>query len=514
MRSRMLRIRISVGILATAIALQGLAPALAGPGAHAVLAQVAAAGLDNSSSTVRAHEAAAKGRGPGPQPSKKPRPTPKPTPAPTAQPTTAPTPVPTATPTPGPTGTSVPSATPLPSPSPTSTATPTPSATPTAVPTPTPPAPAGPSVHLYPGDAVQSRIDSAAPGTVFSLHAGSYSKLKLRSGITLQSAGDGEVVISGATGSWDAGLWIKEVSNVTIRGVTVRGNTLGIFLRDAPGAVIEDNLITDNAFGLEIHALTAGTVIRNNRIRDNDRYLDPGRKAGGMNLFNTHGGITVFGNSILNNDSVGIEIYGTDDALITQNVIAGSSDAIETGTASGGDCKNNVISRNVIYGAGHRSEERGIWLRCLSSSTVAHNTIYGMDKFGIGVTASGQFSGPITNLRIMNNAIAHGRAFWLGSGLPASVVIDYNNASPCIAASCPAFGHLVATLATTNYATLSAFQAGTPYMDHGLSVDPHLVDPDARDYRIAFSSPLVDRGIDLGWGFLGAAPDIGRHETR
>ncbi len=509
MRSRMLRIRTSVGILAAAIALQGLAPTLAEPGAHAVLAQVAAAGPDTSISAM-SESAAAKGRAPNPQPSKKPRPTPKPTPAPTAQPPAPPTPTPTATPTPAPTGNPSPTTTPRPS----ATASPTPAAssTPTAAPTPT--APAGPTVHVYAGDPVQARIDGAAPGTVFALHAGSYSKLKLRSGITLQPAGDGEVVISGGTGSWDAGLWIKEVSNVTIRGLTVRGNTLGIFLRDAPGAVIEDNLITDNAFGLEIHASTAGSVIRNNRIHDNDRYLDPGRKAGGMNLFNTHGGITVAGNSILNNDSVGIEIYGTDDALITQNVIAGSSDAIETGTATGGDCKNNVISRNVIYGAGHRSEERGIWLRCLSNSVVAHNTIYGMDKFGIGVTASGQFSGPITNLRILNNAIANGRAFWLGSGLPSSIVIDYNNASPCIASSCPAFGHLVATLGTTNYASLTAFQAGTPYMDHGLSVDPYILDPDARDFRLTWSSPLVDRGTDLGWGHLGSAPDIGRHETR
>lgn len=398
-------------------------------------------------------------------------------------------------------------------------ATPTASEAATSTPTRTPgptasPPPPGGSVHVYAGQNLQAKLDSAGRGTVFFLHAGTYQSFDMRAGLTVQAAGDGEVVVTGGTGSWDAGIWVKDAPNITIRGLTVRGNTLGIFLRNSPGALVESNFITDNAFGLEIHDNTTGTIIRNNKIHHNDRFLDPSRKAGGMNLMDTSGGITVVGNSIIGNDAVGIEIYGMDDAVITSNVIAGSADAIETGTRSGGDCKNNLIVRNIIYQTRTRPEERGIWLRCMSRSTVAHNVLDGMDKFGIGVVASGNFSGPVDNLRVMNNVVVNGRGFWLGTSLPSSVVIDYNNVRPCTSetTTCGAFGNQVAAVGSTVYDDLASFRASTPYMDHGLSVDPAFVNPAARDYRLGSGSRLIDAGAAIGFSYNGAAPDIGRFE--
>lgn len=429
-----------------------------------------------------------------------------------------------ATPSATPTPSTTPSATPppvvvTPSASPTPSATPSPTAvltTPTPMPTMSPasivPSPSAGGVHVYPGQNFQPKLDAALPGTVFWLHAGTYPSFDMRAGLTAQAAGDGEVVVTGGTASWDAGIWVKDAPNVTIRGLTVRGNTLGIYLRNSPGATVENNLVTDNAFGLEIHATTTGTVIRGNRIVENDRFLDSSRKAGGMNLMDTTGGITVVGNSILGNDAVGIEVYGMDDAVIDSNVIGGSADAIETGTRSGGDCKNNLIVRNTIYQTNAKAEERGVWLRCMSKSIVAHNVIDSMDKFGIGVVGSGNFSGPVDNLTIVNNVIVNGRGFWLGTDLPSSVIIDYNDVLPCSSGTCESFGNQFAAVGSTVYRDLSSFKAGTRFMDHGLSVVPMFVNSAARDYRLRDGSPLIDRGVGVGLPFSGAGPDIGRHE--
>ncbi len=381
---------------------------------------------------------------------------------------------------------------------------------------PAPIAHAATTIDVYPSQNVQARIDGAPSGTTFILHGGTYRPLKLHSGIALRGARGERAVVKGATGDWDAGIWIKDASNVTVRNLVIRGNTLGVFMRNVRHSVIEDNVITDNAYGLEIHARTTGTVVRDNQIRQNDRYLDAGRRAGGINLFNTYGGIRISGNRIIGNDSVGVEYYGADEVTLRGNVIAGSDDAIETGTEDGGACRHNRIVRNVFYHAHQRPEERGIWLRCFSRSVVANNTFYGLDKHAIGITTSGPFSGPIGHLRILNNAMVHGRALWMSGRLPSSVTIDYNEAQPCGSSSCPDFGRVLATRGSSNYLTLRELRRATPYMDHGVSVAPRFVDVRHHDFHLQSTSRLIDRGTSLGIGvsFDGAAPDLGRWERR
>ena len=370
------------------------------------------------------------------------------------------------------------------------------------------------TIHVYPSQNVQAKIDAAPSGTTFVLHGGTYRPLKLHSGITLRGARGERAVVKGATGDWDAGIWIKDASHVTVRNLVIRGNTLGVFMRNVRHSVIEDNVVTDNAYGLEIHARTTGTVVRDNKIRQNDRYLDPGRRAGGINLFDTYGGIRISGNRIIGNDSVGVEYYGADEVTLRGNVIAGSADVIETGTEDGGACRHNRIVRNVFYHAHQQPEERGVWLRCFSRSLVANNTFFGLDKHAIGITTSGAFSGPIGHLRILNNAMVRGRALWMSGRLPSSVTIDYNEAQPCGSSSCPDFGRVLATRGSSNYLTVRELRASTPYMNHGISVAPRFVDARHHDFHLRSTSRLIDRGTLLGISFEGLAPDLGRWERR
>lgn len=68
---------------------------------------------------------------------------------------------------------------------------------------------------------------------------------------------------------------------------------------------------------------------------------------------------------------------------------------------------------------------------------------------------------------------------------------------------------------STNYTTLTAFQAGTQQELHGVFAAPGLVAAAAGDFRLRGDSAAIDRGVALPGindGYVGAAPDLGAFE--
>jgi parallel beta-helix repeat protein len=436
----------------------------------------------------------------------------------------------TVSPTPTPTAAPKPSPTPTPAPTPTSAPTPTPTPTPT-------PAPAeGCSRIVAAGGSVQAAVDASSSGNVICLRGGTYSGFTVsKSGLTITSyPGEtatirGQTVVrgvssgtirnlslTGATSTFQAGLRVDSSSGVKVSGNRMAGNSLGLFLFNARSALVENNVVTDNAYGIEVHGATDGTIIRSNRVDENDRYLDPARSAGGINFHKTSGGIIVSDNTFFGNNEVAIEIYAASNITLTRNSMTGSNDLIETGTESGLPCDNLRIVRNVGWNSsiGSGGEERGFYLRCASNSIVAHNVLDGMDRFAFGIySASGRYSGPIDSLRLLNNIGANGRVYSIDSTLPSSVVIDYNLATT---AAGPVFGGTLAYVyGKGNTSSWDQFRSWTGYDAHGVSANPAFVDRANRDYRLSSGSPAVDRGTILnGWNdtYLGSAPDMGRYE--
>jgi parallel beta-helix repeat protein len=394
------------------------------------------------------------------------------------------------------------------------------------------------TITVSAGSSVQQKVDSAPSGSVICLRGGTHGRFTItRSGLTVQSYPGETATISGqtlvkgvtsatlstlrftgATSRFQAGLRVEASSGVKVLGNRMSGNSLGIFLFNATNTLVEKNTVTDNAFGIEVHRTTTGTIIRGNRIEANNRYLDASRSAGGMNLYKTSGGITVSGNEFIANREVAIEIYAASDIVISGNRMTGSNDLIETGTESGARCNNLRIVRNIGWNGsiGSGGEERGFYLRCASNSVVAHNVLDGMDKFAFGLySGSGGFNGSIEGLRIHNNISVRGRAYSIDSSIPTSVKINYNLITRCASGTCPVHGSNLAYVAgkgnTTSISTLRTWG----YEANGISADPLFVDRAARDYRLRSDSPAINKGLRLSGindSFLGSAPDIGRFE--
>jgi parallel beta-helix repeat protein len=353
--------------------------------------------------------------------------------------------------------------------------------------------PAGSTIRLGAGtfDAVtisvpQVRILGAGESTVIT------GGLQVRAdGVEIR-----EVTLTGQQAAYGGGILVDGARNVVIRSSLIRGNPFGVYLVDAPGALVTGNLITDNGYGLEIHGASGGTVVSGNEIVDNDRPVDASRRAGGLNLYFTTGGVTIANNEIADNDEVAIEIYAASDILVDGNRMSGSNDMVETGTDNDTPCRNLVFTGNTIFSSdpADGSEERGIYLRCATASRIEWNTFVGLDRFAVGLYAgTGGFNGPLDEVAIAHNVIAGGRAFSIDSPLPASVTMDHDVVMPCRSGTCPIMGREIAAVAFAGGGTTvwSEFRDWTGQEANGLFAAPRFRDPLVHDYGLLPGSPAI-----------------------
>jgi parallel beta-helix repeat protein len=327
------------------------------------------------------------------------------------------------------------------------------------------------------------------------------------------------------------GLLIGGSSQVEVRDSTFRSNrAFGIRSYNSTHVLIEGNDIYGNAVGIQVGGAGEGTVIRDNRIHDNDQMMvntadvrgdDVGGE--GVALVRSTGNVVVTDNRIWGNraasydygyDGGAFSIYAAYNWTIRDNVTWDNRNVLETGTdAAKTACDNNRFVRNLNYAATSVDVTVGMVLRCASNTTVANNTFEGMQSFVFDIShMRASWGGSIEGLRIVNNVIsaASGKIYGIESTLPASVVIDNNVLQN------RGTGYL-ATYLGTGTKSLATFAEWTGQELHGTVADPLFRDPDAHDYRLRTESVAVDRGWRVAGvtdSYMGAAPDLGFSETR
>jgi len=186
--------------------------------------------------------------------------------------------------------------------------------------------------------------------------------------------------------------------------------------------------------------------------------------------------ITVDGFEITNTKGEGV--YILDSATTVSNCFIH--------TASGSECvyvkgPNALIYRNVLVAGNFH----GISVLKEGTQTLIYNNvIYGCSENGIEFE-----SGSITS-RIFNNIIVLNNK---GISAPSSGnVIGYND---------------VYDNNACDYCSNAVDSAG------GISVEPWFVDSDNGDFNLQIGSQCIDAGLDLGYEYRGAAPDMGAIEV-
>jgi parallel beta-helix repeat protein len=393
---------------------------------------------------------------------------------------------------------------------------------------------------------IQHAVDRTPAGGVITVHAGTYAHFTVnRSGLVIEGAAGEVVTVSGgmyvvlvegvssatirhltiqnAPDQWGSGIRIEASRAVLVEGNLVQNNhSFGIKVKDATNVRIASNEIRGNDTGIELSGSVGGTAVVANRIHDNNRMVTSSRGGNGIVFTKTTGPITVNGNKLWANrarhlsgsgyDGGAFEVYGSSDLRITDNTMWNNNNVMETGTDGTAPCSRITFTRNVAYGPGTvPNNTQGLILRCAASSLFANNTFDGLDTFAFYVATSGSYAGSIGDLRIENNIVVRGRSYSIGTGVPSTVVIDYNLALPG-GSSAEYADHLAFVEGRGNTDSLAEFRAWTGYDKHGRLANPRFVNLAARDYRLQAGSPAIDAGVSLGGTYVGTAPDMGRFE--
>ena len=206
---------------------------------------------------------------------------------------------------------------------------------------------------------IQEGIDNAKSGDTLYIYNGTYfENLVIDKSIILIGENKNNTIIDGRV----AGNTIKiNANNVTIKNFTIRHSGLiypnsGINI-SSNSNIIENNLITDNFYGITLY-FSKNNKIRNNTIQNDDHC--------GIYISNSKNN-TITENIIQNNFYNGVGLYYSSD----NNIIRGNS------FINNGFCGVNIriCSNNKVINNNFSENNMGIYLPN-SPNTASNNTFY------------------------------------------------------------------------------------------------------------------------------------------
>lgn len=220
--------------------------------------------------------------------------------------------------------------------------------------------------------ALQAWIDTALPGTVLRLPAGTYrGPAVIAKPLTLEAIG--KVVVNG--GGSGTVLTIKS-DHVTVRGLTLRNSggshdaIDGGIMAEGNHLLIENNVVEDVLFGISLHRST-GSVVRHNRIRS--RPVDSADRGDGLRLWYSTG------NRIEDNDIAQIRditVSNSPRNRYTGNVIRDSRRAFNFLFSHRSIVERNLLEKNSTGIIALNSE--GMIIR-------RNRILHAMDASGAGI---------------------------------------------------------------------------------------------------------------------------------
>jgi nitrous oxidase accessory protein len=242
-------------------------------------------------------------------------------------------------------------------------------------------------------------IVGARPGDTITIPPGVYREhLRIDKPLTLH--GNGKVTIDGG-GTGD----IVEVAapDVTLRGLVIRNTGIDLDKENAavrvlaPRTIIEDNVIEDILFGIDLRE-APDSVVRNNRI--GGKLLDIARRGDGIRLWRSdntlvegnhiHDGrdalvwyssrVTIRGNRS-QSCRYGLHLMFSDQVTIEDNTLANNSVGVYLMYSTGVELRRNALTRN------RGPSGYGIGLKETDEFTIEDNIIAG-NRVGVYLDGS------------------------------------------------------------------------------------------------------------------------------
>lgn len=215
-------------------------------------------------------------------------------------------------------------------------------------------------------------------------------------GVRLYNGADYNTIVdSDIDNNTGTGIDISDSNSILISKTNITGNAdFGIQISNSGNTRIVKNILGSNNGGISIRG-----NCRDNNIRGND-ILSSLNNFNGIVVGNSGDAFLPSGIAIASNEITssynGIELYGTSNSAISDNVLQGNYNCGLYGLLLGND-SNNVIENNVVQS----NNEHGIYLECSNNILITGNGIFGNGVDGIHLEDSNDIS--ITGNRLYSN---------------------------------------------------------------------------------------------------------------
>ncbi|RLG29670.1 hypothetical protein DRN97_11495 [Methanosarcinales archaeon] len=229
--------------------------------------------------------------------------------------------------------------------------------------------------------------------------------------------------VTRASATWYAGMHLKNTDYCNIFNNNVSNNAVGIDLFSSNSNKIANNTILNNKYGIDLSFSTSNYITNNTFVNDGLRVWDSYLTTVENNIVNgkslayledisdytiTDAGQVILVNCInisvgylnLSNASVGIELWGTNNCKIINNIASNNYEGIRLYSSNNNAIINNNLNSNYWYGIilGHSSNNE------ITNNTISNN------EFGIDLSFSSN-----NNLLTNNNASNNDCGIYLGS---------------------------------------------------------------------------------------------------
>jgi hypothetical protein len=426
------------------------------------------------------------------------------------------------------------------------------------------------------GNGINKTILKAASSFYYNPASPSYATDKFLISLNENNQLDGnqtlrDFTINGDSKKLHGGIYVRHRNNVTIENVKVENtNFTGIWLWDVKNSKIANSQIINSSWGSTsycVGALNLGNInnleIDNLNVDENTGY---GIKALGpsgnndivkLKIHDSHISVKPFG--LWNNGSapniaielwqvnlVGCEIANT---YVDNTISLVNNNAIpSTGTQTIRVHHNTIDMETRAKGAGYGIEltihdaevdhnyfikgTYGIanWDKPMKNWSIHHNTFYALQNNYPGEIVRSQWSG-LHNVKLYNNTVEFtGNKTMNIVGLygGASENVDVRN-NLVINNNTGYSFYANQLIHLENGAVLSGLTVGNNLLSkldlgtvkgtysNNLTVDPMITKSGNRPgayYMPKSGSPLINKGVNVGFPFLGSAPDIGANELQ
>ena len=311
-------------------------------------------------------------------------------------------------------------------------------------------------VSPHTGAAGSPVVFTAAPGATVTVSGKSY-------GFYLSNVS--WVTVNGftVTGTTNQGIYVTSSSNVTISGnhVTLSGHPAsgqtksGIYLTNTSNSLVSGNTTDHNTdAGIQLSTGSTGDEVRGNVTFQNAQVWQ--RQAAGIRLYKSPGN-TVDGNITHDNEDSGIESFnGSNNTLIYDNVSYRNGDhGIDNFGSTGQRILSNTVYKNVTAGINVEGTSPG--------ATVENN-----------ISVDNGINSPRTRSDIR-----------IERGSTTGTTVDYN----LVYLTTP---DTLLIWDSVFYTSLTAYQAASGQMAHGLVADPKWSNPSTGDFHLTAGSPAID----------------------